>query len=203
MDQEAGFFVRSQHRFSVPTWLPSGAARSRGQGWPDQRKGHRQRRLGLDGGEHGAKLGQIEATVDHGRQRRGTMATGLSFAGVPHHIFRLIIGRRSSPIEGEGSPWQRASDLPRKTVAVIERHYTRRATPYLTFSTSTGTFPFVVLRVHLVLLIFLILWTFVILCILMVLYVLVCLAWPFVSFAATGSSFRLAAGDLLPKISES
>jgi len=102
MDQEAGFFVRSQHRFSVPTWLPSGAARSRGQGWPDQRKGHRQRRLGLDGGEHGAKLGQVEATVDHGRQRRGTMATGLSFAGVPHHIFRLIIGRRSSPACGGG-----------------------------------------------------------------------------------------------------
>ena len=29
-----------------------------------------------------------------------------------------------SPIEVEGSPWQRASDLPRKTVAVIERHHT-------------------------------------------------------------------------------
>ena len=56
----AGFFVRSKHRFSVPTWVRRGAARSRGQDWPERRRaGHRRRRArsGLDGGEHGARLG--------------------------------------------------------------------------------------------------------------------------------------------------
>jgi hypothetical protein len=59
----AGFFVRSKHRFSVPTWVPRGAARSRGQDWPERRAGHRRRRArsGLDGGEHGARLGRVGA----------------------------------------------------------------------------------------------------------------------------------------------
>jgi hypothetical protein len=65
------FFVRSMHRFSVPTWVQGGAARSRGQDWPERSDGHRRRRArsGLDGGEHvglqptgltrGARLGRV------------------------------------------------------------------------------------------------------------------------------------------------
>jgi hypothetical protein len=57
----SSFFVRSMHRFSVPTWVQGGAARSRGQDWPERSDGHRRRRArsGLDGGEHGARLGRV------------------------------------------------------------------------------------------------------------------------------------------------
>src|SRR6516164_11224116 len=57
----ASFSVRSQHRFSVPTWIGEGAARSRGQDWPERSTGHRRRRArsGLDGGEHGARLDRV------------------------------------------------------------------------------------------------------------------------------------------------
>jgi len=59
----ASFSVRSQHRFSVPTWIDEGAARSRGQDWPERSAGHRRRRArsGLEGGEHDARLGQVGA----------------------------------------------------------------------------------------------------------------------------------------------
>src|SRR5438105_14181384 len=53
------FLVRSEDRFFVPTWLRSGAARSRGQAWPKATAAGV--RSGLDGGEHGARLAQFGA----------------------------------------------------------------------------------------------------------------------------------------------
>src|SRR5215469_3166645 len=47
----------------------------------------------------------------------------LCWLTAPH--FSLAYWWEVLPIEGEGSPWQRASDLPRKTVTVIERHHIR------------------------------------------------------------------------------
>jgi hypothetical protein len=57
----SSFFVRSRRRFSVPTWLCGGVARSRGQDWSERREGHRRRRArsGLDGGEHDVSVGQV------------------------------------------------------------------------------------------------------------------------------------------------
>src|SRR6266481_8482355 len=58
----SSFFVRSARRFSVPTWLWGGAARSRRSRLA---AGHRRRRArsGLEGGEHGARLWPVGARL--------------------------------------------------------------------------------------------------------------------------------------------
>ena len=106
--------IENDHPF-VPTCLPAERRAQRQSRMPARMRRHRRSRR--------------EASLTE-RARRyappsGTTATAPSFAGFPPRFFCLIIGGRSSPIEGEGSPWQRASDLPRKTVAVIERHHAR------------------------------------------------------------------------------
>jgi hypothetical protein len=49
-----------------------GVGRSRGQGWPARRAGHRRRRLGLEGGEPGARLGRVGGEDDHAACRKAS-----------------------------------------------------------------------------------------------------------------------------------
>jgi len=73
----------------------------------------------------------IRAVVEPGNEDNDVpISVGQELAGIGCSSFSRVILRRhhSHPAlshRGEGLPWQRASDLPRKTVAVIERHHTR------------------------------------------------------------------------------